>query len=375
MPKKNSLRGDEDEFLVVDRESFWIDVIRFYKKAIGKPELLKRELSVSFKNEDGLDGGAMKIEFFALALQEVKNRLLEGSESNLIPIKDATKGLLFQLAGMIISHSISQQASIGFPVVSPYVYAYMVGAGEDEIAPLIMNKNCIPLDASTSVLHELLTSLADCKNDADVESVLEKSEMSEAFWQLINASRWPNEQLIDINTRDFLLQQLVYHELLTSRKNEIDELKEGLKSLGLLDLIAKNPKICKVLFCADKSQQINADVLNNMMLSISPSNFAEEQSQKWFLDYLSLKPDPDFPDDNRCRSLLQFWTGWSVVPFGGLTKRLKVIFLVDDDKFCLPTSSACIKTLRLPTVHSSQGKFFQSMDVALKYRKVGFPNP
>ena len=183
------------------------------------------------------------------------------------------------------------------------------------------------------------------------------------------------EQLIDINTRDFLLQQLVYHELLTSRKNEIDELKEGLKSLGLLDLIAKNPKICKVLFCADKSQQINADVLNDMMLSISPSNFAEEQSQKWFLDYLSLKPDPDFPDDNRCRSLLQFWTGWSVVPFGGLTKRLKVIFLADDDRFCLPTSSACTKTLRLPTVHSSQGKFFQSMDVALKYGKVGFPNP
>lgn len=60
----------------------------------------------------------------------------------------------------------------------------------------------------------------------------------------------------DINPRDFLLQHLVYHELLTSRKNEMDELKQGLKSLGLLDLIAKNAEMCKILFCADKSQQI-----------------------------------------------------------------------------------------------------------------------
>ena len=76
---------------------------------------------------------------------------------------------------MIISHSLSQQASIGFLVLAPYVYAYMVGAGEDEVAPL-MNKNFIPLDASTSVLHDFLTSLADCENDADVESLVEKKK-------------------------------------------------------------------------------------------------------------------------------------------------------------------------------------------------------
>ena len=55
-------------------------------------------------------------------------------------------------------------------------------------------------------------------------------------------------------------------------------------------------------------------------------------------------------------------------------KRLKVIFIPDDDKCYLPTSSACTKTLRLPKVHSSHGNFFQSMHIALKYGKVGFPN-
>ena len=74
--KRNSLESGEDEFVIVDRESFWIDVIRFYKKANGKPELLKRELSVSFKNEDGLDGGAMKIEFFSACFTRSKKNII-----------------------------------------------------------------------------------------------------------------------------------------------------------------------------------------------------------------------------------------------------------------------------------------------------------
>ena len=373
--KKNSLGySSDDEHLALDRESFWMDIMKFYKKSISKPDVLKRELSISFKDEDGLDGGAMKVEFFSLALQEVKKRLFEGKEPNLIPIKDVTKGVLFQLAGVIISHSVSQQASNGFPALAPHIYAHIVGYPEDEIA-LLMKKEFIPLDASTSLLHELLTGLEACKSDADIQNLLEENKMSEVFWQLINSSRWPKEQLVNISTKDFLLQHLVHHELLTSRKNEIEEFKEGLKSLDFLNLISKNREICKVLFCAPEGQQIDLDAFNEMMLNILPSNFAEEQSHKWFLEYLGEEESREFPGDSRCRSLLQFWTGWSVVPFGGLTKRLKATFLPDDEKHSLPTVSACTATLRLPTVHSSKRKFNESMDIALKYGRVGFPNP
>ena len=92
-------------------------------------------------------------------------------------------------------------------------------------------------------------------------------------------------------------------------------------------------------------------------------------------DYLGQNENQEFPEHNRCLSLLQFLTGWSVIPFGGVAKKLKFIFLPDDDKDRLPTSSACTATLRLPTIYSSKVKFFQSMDIVLKYGKVGFPNP
>ena len=59
----------------------------------------------------------MKLEFFSLALNIVKARLFEGS-------KDATTGVLFHLAGVIVSHTLFQRSSIGFPVLAPYVYSY-----------------------------------------------------------------------------------------------------------------------------------------------------------------------------------------------------------------------------------------------------------
>ncbi|CAB4011500.1 E3 ubiquitin- ligase, partial [Paramuricea clavata] len=89
--EKNELSGDE--CILVDRETLWMDVVKFYKRSLTKPDILRKELCVSFKNEEGLDGGAMKIEFFSLALNEVKSRLFEGAEPNMVPIKDATKAV------------------------------------------------------------------------------------------------------------------------------------------------------------------------------------------------------------------------------------------------------------------------------------------
>lgn len=43
---------------------------------------------------------------------QVKARLFEGTEPNMAPIKDATKGMLFHLAGSNISHVLCQRSSI-----------------------------------------------------------------------------------------------------------------------------------------------------------------------------------------------------------------------------------------------------------------------
>ena len=147
-----------DENIVIDRETLWIDIVKFYKRSLTKPEILRKELCVSFKNEEGLDGGAMKIEYFSLALNEVKARLFEGMEGNMVPIKDATKGMPFQLAGVIVSHALFQKSSIGFPCLAPNIYSHIAGEEEDETTSK-MKKQHIPLDASTALLHEFIESV------------------------------------------------------------------------------------------------------------------------------------------------------------------------------------------------------------------------
>lgn len=56
-----------------------------------------------------------------------------------------------------------------------------------------------------------------------------------------------------------------------------------------------------------------------MLISVETHSFCERQAYEWFMSYINEKEDKDFPGDSRERALLQFWTGWAVVPFGGLT--------------------------------------------------------
>ena len=62
---------------------------------------MKREFVTDFDNEEGLDGGALKIKYFTLLLKETKIRLFEGGkEDSLFPIKDITKSSLFKISRM-----------------------------------------------------------------------------------------------------------------------------------------------------------------------------------------------------------------------------------------------------------------------------------
>ena len=176
--QKNEVKGDEE--LLVDRESLRADSITFYKKCIGAPEKLKKELLISFKGEDGLDGGALKVEFFTLLLKEVQRRLFEGKEPNMVPIKDSTKGILFYVAGMIMAYAVYLRGSVGFPILAPHVYCYIVEDKEEEIMSM-MKQDLIPVDASTSLLHQLLDGLHKCETNNDFDELLEKSDQCEAF--------------------------------------------------------------------------------------------------------------------------------------------------------------------------------------------------
>ena len=67
----------------VSRDALWLDMLRYYKRKVHDTDALAKTFEVSFKDEEGLDGGALKIEFSNLAWDEVKLRLFSGNPPSL----------------------------------------------------------------------------------------------------------------------------------------------------------------------------------------------------------------------------------------------------------------------------------------------------
>ena len=196
-------------------------------------------MGISFKGEEGLDGGAMMVEFFNLAIEEGIKRLSEGDSLNLVPVKDATKLLLFRIVGTMLIHVVLQGGPVNmFPFLAPNIVAFLAGEEKEAVA-VHLSKHHIPMNAATECLHLLLESLDNCKTDFDVRKLLYGEDANESFWQVINSSHWPKAQEINFQNKDLLIQELVYNELISSRLQEICELRVGLETLGFLSTLRK----------------------------------------------------------------------------------------------------------------------------------------
>ena len=74
--------------------------------AKSRKQVQRQKLFITFKGEEGLDGGAMKVEFFNMAWEQVTKRLFEGNVDSIVPIKDITKTFLFRLTGIMAVHTV-----------------------------------------------------------------------------------------------------------------------------------------------------------------------------------------------------------------------------------------------------------------------------
>lgn len=81
-------------------------------------------------------------------------------------------------------------------------------------------------------------------------------------------------------------------------------------------------------------------------------------------------------DQGKLQSPLQYATGFKSVPPRGLPQKVSVHYLPEDDdeRASIPTSSACLAILNIPTIQSVEALFIESLDCALKCESQGFHN-
>eukprot|EP00794_Sanderia_malayensis_P012362 gene12362-13633_t len=112
----------------------------------------------------------------------------------------------------------------------------------------------------------------------------------------------------------------------------------------------------KELFVA-RSERFGSKDLQNLLEYDAVKDFAEEQARDWFSSLVADSDDPlqkDDPTYNIAEAILSFTTSWETMPMVNAKPTMRVQFLPDDDSHELPTSSACLKIIRIPTVHSTQ---------------------
>ncbi|CAB3983111.1 G2 M phase-specific E3 ubiquitin- ligase-like [Paramuricea clavata] len=87
----SSVNDNKSYTLCIDREELWRGALSFYKKALSDKTLPLKDLSIIFKGEEGLDAGAMKVEYFELLLTEIHQRLLKDHNHQSFPFVIALK--------------------------------------------------------------------------------------------------------------------------------------------------------------------------------------------------------------------------------------------------------------------------------------------
>ncbi len=373
MKVEKTMQLNEDLRLTVNREEVWKCALTFYKTANVHPQRLKLNLQIEFESsgELGLDGGALRAEFFQLVFKEVDWRLFEGEENQRIPRKGCDNIALFKLVGNMMSHAVMLKCPIllQFP---EWLYDILI-TGDPSSAVEKVTMEDIPQNAGNQNLLSLISILDAATTDKAIDDILDK----DVNLEIVNQSMWPVEKAINMQSKHSLIHQLIIHEVIFQRMPQVSAIREGLKALGLLEMVIHHPDLCHSLFVV-KNVALTADLFLDKLspqAKFQQSDPVKKQAQEWFFKYIREKGPEESEDFTKGRlvELFRFCTGHAA-PSPLVSTGIDLKYLEDDEAKVLPEAVACVGQLSLPTVHTSYNSFIRYMDTALKFGAAGFGN-
>ena len=120
--------------LKIKREDIWRDAALFYKISIAKKSNLFQKLVAEFEGEEGIDVGAVTVEYFTKLFEIVRRDLFETvkSEPFLIPKRSGGNLTLSKILGITLGHNLLQ-GGLPFSYLHPWCYALITQKPEEEI--------------------------------------------------------------------------------------------------------------------------------------------------------------------------------------------------------------------------------------------------
>ena len=207
---------------------------------MAKKSNLFQKLVVEFEGEEGIDVGALTVEYFKKLFEIVRRDLFETVkyETFLIPKRSGGNLALFKIFGIAIRHSLLQGGR-PFPYLHPWCYTVITQKSEEEIVGLISKEKyteLISLNAGTANIISFLNVLSRTKSEKDINDLLECTE-GQAFEQVVNATQWPIDTKITVNNIETLKAMIIWNELICKREKQLNAIRDGLDYVEFLPLL------------------------------------------------------------------------------------------------------------------------------------------
>ena len=174
---KNKTKIDGKERLsIVDRTKLFKECLTFYKTAVAYKSMLRKEFTVEFSQELGIDAGAVKVEMFMSFFKQVLREMFELVDGfGYMPRKSGST-LLFKLLGFSIAHSFLQNGP-PFPNLTNWISEALVQSNEDVVCSQL-SVNYIPLNAVIPILKLFKKKVDDANTNEELDSLFIRGRCS-----------------------------------------------------------------------------------------------------------------------------------------------------------------------------------------------------
>ncbi|XP_076129024.1 uncharacterized protein LOC143110083 [Alosa pseudoharengus] len=318
-----------------------------------------RPLEVRLKGDCAIGDGVKKY-FFSLCLKKIQTglhldldniggkTLFIGQMDHLVPSSSLVllNGDLFRVAGRIIGHSFLNEGPL------------LTGMGQF-LFPLLANKD---------PGEDAILQIQDCPDTdvTDTVCLLESQTVLtvEQIEQVNNlALSWDLPTFTEDNGR-LLSAQILHHGVIVRRDRQMAQFRKGLKDTGLLKMLKERPELAAVLFPRTAEAEMEPQMITQRVIWPEPDSDDEGDIDDYCSAAAYLRQYISSASSSQLRDLVEFWTGWTVLP--------DQLYVSIDKDLTFPVASTCFTTLKIPAGCRSYAEFCQNLSAAVSSTEFGF---
>ncbi|XP_026059142.1 G2/M phase-specific E3 ubiquitin-protein ligase isoform X2 [Carassius auratus] len=334
----------------VCRDNVLLCSLRAFKRRFFNPEA---KLDVVFVDEDdngegAVDEGGPTREYLRLLMRAVhQSNIFEGHEKDrqLSLDTQALQTKLYMWVAKMIAVCVVH-GGVGPHFFSERLFNQICGiptppAMVDEVCDHAFREQLIKIQEATTV-REANSAIAEAADSLSIIGAL--------------------RHVSSLEEKDSLVQSAADFFVNGRLATALDQFVEGLKTLGLLEELRKNPAVFYNMFVSEEIPLQAKDLctLFDVDFSVQGSNRRDRENmticfwRDWLIDIEEGECSPV-----TLEKVLEFTSGASTVPPLGFPHRPQIQFLHEGNRI-FPEANTCILVLRLP-LHSSYEAFKQHM--------------